>query len=297
MICCNKNPAVGGFFVYGIVSNCFLVCSWIIILHIMQRLKYLLFFLCLLDVRNVYASFAGLQIGVGVSALSGTNVLVGYRYVDSDSWVRKFNARFDFADTGPLKSAIDSAIDHVMRDGIDVGDGVKIDDGKLDSSHYALLVDFYPFDSGWRLTGGYLWGNMKLDAAINGIVSNAPSQRFYFYINGDHYYYNGNQFNGNVAIDWDFYGPYLGTGFDIGLFCGFRFFMDFGIALTNRPARLDLNIPHEQLYIYDKETQTWSPVNIPQLDADVAAAESDANHELSDVRVYPVVKMGFVYRF
>ncbi len=263
----------------------------------MKHLMYLLFLLCLFVVRPVHAFPDGLQIGFGVSALGGMNVLVGYRYMNSDSLGGKFAARFDFADTGPLKSAIDSALDHIMRDGIDVGDGVKIDDGKLDSSHYAMLVDFYPFDSGWRITGGYLWGNMKLDAAIKGGVSDAPSQRFYFYINGDHYYYNGNQFNGSVAIDWDFYGPYLGTGFDIGLFCGFRLFMDLGMVLTNRPARLDLDVPHEQLYIYDKEIQTWSPVTIPQLDSDVAAAESDANQKLSDIRVYPMVKMGFVYRF
>ena len=279
------------------MSNCLYGYNWFIILHMMKHLMYLLFLLCLFVVRPVYAFPDGLQIGFGVSALGGMNVLVGYRYMNSDSLGGKFAARFDFADTGPLKSAIDSALDHIMRDGIDVGDGVKIDDGKLDSSHYAMLVDFYPFDSGWRITGGYLWGNMKLDAAIKGVVSDAPSQRFYFYINGDHYYYNGNQFNGSVAIDWDFYGPYFGTGFDIGLFCGFRLFMDIGAVITNQPAYLDLDIPHEQLYVYDKEIQTWSPVTIPQLDSDVATAKSDANQKLSDIRVYPMVKMGFVYRF
>ena len=279
------------------MSDCLMAADCFIILHIMKSMKYLSVLFLLVGARTAYAFPDGVYVGVGASALGGMNVLAGYRYMDKNSWLGKFGARFDFADTGPLKSAIDSAIDHMMRDGIDVGDGVKIDDGKLDSSHYAMLVDFYPFDSGWRITGGYLWGNMELDAAIKGVVANAPSQRFYFYINGDYYYYNGNRFNGGVAIDWDFYGPYLGTGFDIGLFCGFRMFMDFGVVLANRPAYLTLDIPHEQLYIYDKGSEAWSPVNIPQLDTDVATAESDANHKLSDIRVYPMVKIGFLYRF
>ena len=263
----------------------------------MKSVKYLSVLFLLMGVRTAYAFPDGIQIGAGVSALSGMNILAGYKYVDNFSWLGKFGVRFDFADTSALKSAVDSAIDNVMSGGIGVGDGVKIDEGKLNASHYSVLADFYPFDSGWRISAGYMWGKLELDSKIKGEIAEIPSERFYFYINGDHYYYNGNQFNGSVAIDWDFYGPYLGTGFDIGLFCGFRLFMDLGMVLTNRPARLDLDVPHEQLYIYDKEIQTWSPVNIPQLDADVAAAESDANHKLSDIRVYPMVKIGCVYRF
>lgn len=263
----------------------------------MKCLKYPLFFLCVIMARSAHAFPDGIQIGVGVSALGGMNLLMGYKYINDDSLLGKFGVRFDLADTGPLKSAIDSAIDHIMSDGIDVGNGVKIDDGKLDSSHYALLVDFYPFESGWRLTGGIMWGNLELNAAIKGDIAEIPSERFYFYINGDHYYYNGNRFRGNAAIDWNFYGPYLGTGFDIGLICGFRFFMDIGAVVTNRPAHLSLDIPHEQLYIYDTDTATWSPVTVPKLDSDVATAERDANHKLSDLRVYPIVKLGVSYRF
>ena len=263
----------------------------------MKRARYLLIFLCLAVARPVYAFPEGLQVGVGVSALSGMNFLAGYKYVNRTSWLGKFGARFDFADTSALKSAIDSAIGHIMNDGIDVGDGLKIDEGKLDASHYALLLDFYPFDSGWRISAGVMWGNLELDTKIKGEIAEIPSERFYFYINGDHYYYNGNKFNGATAIDWGFYGPYVGTGVDVGLFCGFRLFIDVGAVFTNRSARLSLDIPHEQLYIYNKETATWSPVTVPKLDSDVAAAESDANHKLSDIRVCPVVKMGFIYRF
>ena len=291
-----KNPRTGIFFV-GIVSDCLRVCNCIIILYIMRCLRYLLFLSVVMRVPVAYAYPDGLQIGVGASALSGMNVYVGYKYQAPESWMGKFGARFDFADSAALKSAIDSAIDHIMSDGVDVGNGVKIDDGKLEASHYALLIDFYPFDSWWRLTGGIMWGNLELNAAIKGEIAEVPSERFYFYINGDHYYYNGNRFRGNTAIDWSFYGPYLGAGVDVDLFCGFKFFVDIGAVVTNRPARLSLDIPYEQLYIYNTDPATWSPVTIPKLDTDVDAAERDANHKLSDLRIYPVVKLGVSYQF
>ena len=268
-----------------------------IILHIMNCVKKLFVVPCVFIVCNAHAFPDGVSFGVGISALGGMNVMAGYRYKNDSSWWGRFGMRIDFADTDPLKSAIDSAIDRIMRDGVDVGDGVNIDDGRLNASHYALLLDYYPFDNAWRVTTGMMWGDMTLASAIKGEIAEIPSERFYFYINGDHYYYNGNKFNGAANIDWDFYGPYFGTGFDVGMFCGFRFVMDVGVVLTNRPSRLSLEIPHEQLYVYNTESGVWGPVTVPKLDADVAIAERDANHKLSDLRVYPVIKLGVVYRF
>lgn len=273
------------------------MCTCRIILHIMKCVKYFLFVVCVLLSRGAVAFPDGISVGLGVSALGGVNIIAGYKYVDDDSLWNKFGVRFDFADVAPLKSAIDSAIDHIMGNGVDVGDGVKINNGQLDSSHYGALIDFYPFDSGWRISGGMMWARIELDADIVGEIAEVPSERFYFYINGDHYYYNGNRFRGNTSIDWNFYGPYLGTGFDVGLFCGLRLFLDAGLVFANRPARLNIEIPHEQLYIYDTGTATWSPVTVPKLDSDVLAAQRDANHKLSDLRVYPVVKLGVLYRF
>ncbi len=240
----------------------------------------------------------GVSLGIGLSALGGLNITVGYHKSSYESkWLNKFGVRFDFATTDPLKSAIDSAIDRIMRDGVRVGDNVKIDRGKFDARHTALLIDYYPFSGAWRLTGGYAWGKMNLVSDIFGNIETAPSQRFYFYLSGDHYYYNGNKFNGSVDIDWNFYGPYLGMGFDWDVFCGFAVYMDLGAVITNRPARIDINVPYEQLYIYNKDSGTWSAVAIPALDKDVGRAEIDANRKLSDFRVLPALKLGFLYRF
>lgn len=240
----------------------------------------------------------GILVGVGASVTSGLNLSVGYYNPQYESrLLRHFGARLDFASTDPLKSAIDSAIDSYMRDGRDVGDGVKIDEGKLDAWHGALLLDYYPFAKLWRITAGYTWGATKLDSAIFGTVTNAPSQRFYFNIAGDHYYYNGNDFDGAAKIDWNYHGPYLGTGVDIALGCGFGLFFDIGLTLTQGRAHLRLDIPQSQLYLYDVATDTWSPVTIPKLDADIARAEQDANRKLGDLRLYPMLKLGFSYHF
>lgn len=240
----------------------------------------------------------GVQLGVGVSATSGLNVVLGYYDSASDGYfLSHFGVRADYAGISPLKSAVDSAIESYMRDGRSVGDGVKLDEGKFNAWHGALLLDFYPFAGVWRLTGGYAWGNAELDAAIFGEISTAPSMRFYFNLAGDHYYYNGNKFDGNASIDWKYHGPYLGTGFDWDLFCGFSLFADVGLVFTNRAAKLSLDIPHEQLYIYNKETGDWNAVTIAALDNDVVRAEYEANRKLSDLKVYPMVKLGFAYRF
>ena len=248
---------------------------------------------------NTFAgALDGTSVALGVSATSGLNLSVGYHHATSDNyWISHFGLRADIASTDPLKSALDSAIDSYMRDGVDVGDGIKIDNGQLDAWHASMILDFYPFSGAWRISGGYAWGGATLASDIFGTIDAAPSQRFYFYLAGDHFYYNGNQFDGSATIDWNYHGPYLGTGVDIDIFCGFSVFADVGIVFTSRPAKIALDIPHEQLYMYNKETQSWAPVTIPALDNDVTQATHDGNKKLSDFKFYPMVKLGFAYRF
>lgn len=266
------------------------------IMYFYRMKKIMPIFFCLFC-SNVFA-LDGLQVGVGVSALTGLNVSAGFYNKNLESYLgRHFGTRIDFASLDALKSAVDSAIDSYMRDGKDVGDGVKIDNGGLDSWHASILLDYYPFSGNWRLSAGYAWGKAKLDADIFGETERAPNQRFYFYLAGDHYYYNGNDFGGTATVDWNFHGPYLGTGVDIDIFCGFSLFIDAGVVFTNRAAKLHLDIPHEQLYMYNKETGVWNPITIPALDNDVARATREGNDKLSDLKFFPMLKLGFAYRF
>ena len=266
----------------------------------MNRALFCGFFLMFPFVVMAEASLPyGIQMGVGVSGTGGLNVFAGY-YNNSllPVWLRYLGIRIDFANSDPIKSVIDSAIEHYMRDGIDVGNGVKIDDGKLDAWHSSVLIDFYPFVGGvWRITGGYSLGNTNLTTAIYGSVEDAPSERFYFNLGGEHYYYNGNDFDGITDITWKYNGPYIGTGFDFDLFCGFSLFADIGVVFTNRAAKMSIDIPHEQLYVYDIATASWSPVTIPRRDADIAQATHDANKKLANLKLYPMIKLGFAYHF
>ena len=219
----------------------------------------------------------GLQIGVGASVTSGLNGFIGYANKDFDSfWAKRFGVRFDFATTSPIKSVLNKGIDAIMDDGIDIGDGLTITDGALDATHYAVMVDFYPFGNtwflgGWRLSGGYYMGEMNMDANISG------------------------SFDGTAELDWEYRGPYVGTGFDFGLFAGFKIYLDAGVVFTNRAAELSLDIPTDNLQ--QLNGATWESVDIPELDAVIAETLADAQDELNDFKFYPIVKLGFMYRF
>ena len=161
------------------------------------------------------------------------------------------------------------------------------------------MVDFYPFgDSwllgGWRITGGYAFGDMDMSANIAGTFD-GPSDRYEFELSGQKYAYAGNSVHGTADLDWKYRGPYLGTGFDIGLFAGLKIYVDAGVVFTNKSAQLSLDIPTDNLQQYNGTT--WESVDIPELNAVIDETLSDAQSELDDLKFYPMVKLGFMYRF
>ena len=261
------------------------------------------------DVKEVAESekswLHGVQIGAGVSAVSGLNGFVGYVNKDFDSfWAKRFGVRFDFATTKPVKSLIGDAVDSVMDDGIDIGDDLTIDGVDIDAKHFAALVDFYPFGDtwmlgGWRITGGYAFGDMNMSANIAGVVDALDTTRYEFELAGQSYAYVGNSVHGTACLDWKYRGPYLGTGFDIGLFAGLKIYVDAGVVFTNRAAQLSLDVPFENLQ--KLEGGVWKPVDSEQLQAEVDKYKgevlADAQSALDDFKFYPMVKMGFLYRF
>ena len=243
----------------------------------------------------------GVQIGVGLSATSGLNGFVGYANKDFDSfWAKHFGVRFDFASTKPVKSLINNGIDSIMGDdGIDVGDNLTIADGQIKAQHYAALVDFYPFGDtwmlgGWRITGGYAFGDMNMMANIAGAID-GPTGYYEFELGGNKYAYTGNSVHGTAGMDWEYRGPYIGTGFDIGLFAGFKIYVDAGVVFTNRAAELSLDVPTDNLKQWNGSD--WAAVDLPELDQVIDETLADAQSELDDFKFYPMVKMGFMYRF
>lgn len=249
----------------------------------------------------------GVQVGLGVSATSGLNGFVGYANKGFDSfWAKRFGVRLDFATTRPIKSAINSAVDSFMGDdGIDIGDNLTVRDGEIKSYHAAALVDFYPFGDTWflggmRLTGGYYLGKTDLDANLAGHIDGMPDGTYEFKLMNEMYRYTGNSVHGAAHADWKYSGPYLGAGFDLGLVAGFKIYMDAGVVFTNKAAQLDLDVPFQGLEHYN--AGTWTPVSgnaalQDQVNQVAAQALADAQDELDDMKFYPMVKLGFMYRF
>ena len=250
----------------------------------------------------------GVQVGLGASATSGLNGFVGYANKDFDSfWLKRFGFRVDFASTRPVKSAINSAVDSAMgSSGIDIGDNLTINDGEIKAHHVAALVDFYPFGNTWfwgglRLTGGYYTGKLDVDANLSGKIDGLPSDAFEFKLMDNLYRYTGNSVHGTARADWKYSGPYLGTGCDLGLVAGFKIYMDAGVVFTSKTAQLNLDVPFAGLEYYDTAASTWKPVSSSAEQAEVdrvkAEALADAQSELDDIKFYPMIKLGFMYRF
>ncbi len=252
----------------------------------------------------------GLQLGIGVSPSTGLNGFVGYNNKNFDSfWAKRFGIRFDFATTSPVKSYINKGIDQVMGDeGFEINDEISIVDGSIKAKHMGALVDFYPFGNtwflgGWRITGGYLVGKLDVDADLKGSVDGLPAGTVEFEFDGTKYRYIGNEVYGTATADWKFHGPYVGTGFDLGLFWGIKIYMDAGVVFTNKAAELDLKVDVNNLQYYDGAN--WQNFagdsNYDDLVADFNARKDaelqDAQDELDKYKFYPIVKLGIMYRF
>ena len=247
----------------------------------------------------------GVQIGAGISLTGGLNGFVGYMNKDFDSfWAKRFGLRFDFATTKPIKSLVNDVVDSVVDDGVDIGDNLTINSAKVSAKHFAALLDFYPFGDTWllgpwRITAGYYMGNMNASANIAATVDELEPGYHDFELMDTKFRYLGNSVNGTAEFDWDYRGPYLGTGFDFGLFGGFKIYLDAGIVFTNKSAQLDLNVPFENLEMY--QDGAWKNVESANLqsvvDGVVADTLRDAQSELDDLKFYPIVKLGVMYRF
>ncbi len=245
--------------------------------------------------------YDGIQFGVGVSATSGLNGFVGYANKDSSSWLmRRLGVRFDFASTKPISSSIDSVVDSIVGDeGFDI-DEITINEVGIEAQHIGAVVDFYPFGDtwflgGWRISGGYFKGGLTVDANLTGNIAGLPADEFGFSFGGIDYKYTGGDVHGTAAVDWDYSGPYIGTGFDLGIFAGFKIYVDAGVVFTDKAAEINVDIPTDNLQ--QNDGSGWKDVDVPALDAEIDRVLSDAQSELDDVKFYPMVKVGFMYRF
>lgn len=241
---------------------------------------------------------SGVQFGVGLSATSGANGFVGYVNKNADSfWGKRLGVRLDVASTSPIKSKLSSTVDKAMgEEGIEVGDDLRIRNGGITAKHIAAMLDFYPFGNtwflgGWRIIGGYYGGNFDVNADIT--AKDAAANEFE--LNHQLYRYDSGLLHGAARANWNYRGPYVGTGFDLGLLWGVKIYMDAGVVFTNKTARLNLDVPPEGLQEWNGTT--WVAADESNLEANKAATLHDAQEEVDKITYFPIVKVGFMYRF
>ena len=243
----------------------------------------------------------GMQLGIGISPTSGLNGFIGYNNKKFDSfWWKRFGVRLDFAGYSPIKKRLNKTINHYVGDeGVEIDDGLKIEDFAINAKHMGALIDFYPFGDtwflgGWRITGGYVKGKLDLDADVHGINQDGKIE---FELNKNKYYYYDNEMHAKAKVDWNYSGPYAGAGFDLGLFWGFKIYFDAGVVFTDKTAKLDLNIPTDELRNAAGVEINEGTAEYEQFIQDKDKTLEDARKEVKDYPYYPLIKLGFMYKF
>lgn len=237
-----------------------------------------------------------------VTPLTGYNFFVGYVNKKADSfWGRRFGFRADFTVPSDLRlqgtiSDTDNAKYGVDFSGKVMGFDIKLsdfsdkkvefdafkDDKKqpisigqetsdltleIHNQNFGLLVDFYPFADTWffggiRLSGGYYIGDFKISANLD--FNNDVN--YSYKVNAQNYLYTQIEKGSQIGADfhWKYHGPYAGIGFDIGIWRGFKFFVDAGAVFANTPRFTEENIHDKDLHlrarydVYDNDGNLYS---------------------------------------
>jgi len=239
----------------------------------------------------------GTQFGVGLSATTGMNAFTGYVNKNAESfWGKRLGYRIDFAGTKVLHSGINSAVNHIIdgRD-IEIGDSIEIQGVDINAKHFGGMLDFYPFGNtwfigGWRLSGGYYGGQFDMTAHVVG-----GDEKGEFGLGHNRYKYADGANHASATANWHYDGPYVGTGFDLGLFAGFKIYFDAGIVFTRKAAQIALDVPSDNLYKWNGND--WALVDPDDLANDVESARNDAQSEADKAKYFPIVKLGLMYRF
>ena len=180
--------------------------------------------------------------------------------------------------------------------------------GKLELATFGLLLDWHPFDNGFRVSGGAILNRNEINARAN-----ADDFKI-----GERTYGRGNL---DANVDFRNFAPYLGVGYDGGRGKkGFSFFAEAG-AMFQGKARLtgkgsvmgkagtplaDTNLQCN-FTISRSGQASITGANCPNNDATRVARETlgrsirqeheKLNDKLKNFKVYPVVALGVIYRF
>ncbi|MDB5070117.1 MAG: hypothetical protein JWM87_1228 [Candidatus Eremiobacteraeota bacterium] len=156
----------------------------------------------------------------------------------------------------------------VSSDNIDFNGSIRL-------HNVAALLDLHPMNSAFRLTGGLVFGNDRID------VTGVPHSGTSYLING--HTYSASQ-AGNVvgSAKLGSAAPYLGIGTGAPHRLGAYFTADAGVVLRSVTTSLDATGP---------------AASDPQFQADLAQARKDFANSVNFLKTYPVVSVGIATRF
>ena len=152
-------------------------------------------------------------------------------------------------------------------------------EGTLDLLTAGVLVDYYPFENNFRLSGGAYYNG-------NGFTGNVkPSATTTIDING--YEYDAGKLGSiDSKIEFDKIAPYLGLGWGNDAHDkGWGFTFDLGV-MYHGEGKATLT-PKGIAAIVDRI----------KLDSDVQKEEDSINDDLAKVKLYPVLALGVNYTF
>jgi len=162
--------------------------------------------------------------------------------------------------------------------GIDVTD-VQYD-GKLRLSNINLLLDFSPLPGPFRITGGFIFNDNKVD------VTGEPTNGSYT-INGVTYPASAIGSLGGTVKSGNRAAPYLGIGYGNVAGLGVNFYFDLGVMFQGTPsASLSATCG-----------ASLSSAQCSQLQTNVAAEQTRLQDNVSGFKYYPVANIGVTIGF
>ncbi len=196
-------------------------------------------------------SMAEMGSGWGAAAKVGT---LGYGAEVIKSITPQFNARVGF--------------NTLSRSDSRTEDGIKYD-ADLDLQNTTLIMDWHPFENGFRMSLGYLFSSneLELESESTGAVT----------IGNSSYDLDGNFVRGTVALGS---GAFVGIGYGNGGQKGWSFAADLGVVLQGTPD-VDLN----------------TNITGGTIDADIREEENNLEDDLDEFDRYPVISVGISYGF
>lgn len=168
-------------------------------------------------------------------------------------------------------------------------------EGDLELESYGLALDWYPFDNGFRLSGGAFLNKNVLSARAEGDLE-----------------FDGEDYADSVLhadMEFDSFAPYIGIGYDGGRGDkGLSFYTELGAYYQSEPKLTGRgSVGNDCTFSISDSSQASQSdctaggdldgITVDNFLVDLQQEHRDLIDDLDDFKWYPVLAVGIVYRF